>query len=39
MKTVKYLAMASIMALATCMTACSSDNDEPGQTPVEPEVP
>ena len=39
MKTVKYLGMASIIALATCMTACSSDNDEPGQTPVEPEVP
>ena len=33
MKKVKFLSFASIIALATCMTACSSDNDEPGTNP------
>ena len=31
--------MASIIALATCMTACSSDNDEPGNNPEVPTIP
>ena len=39
MEKVKFLSLASIFALATCITSCSSDNDEPGTTPDVPTVP